>query len=197
MSEIIKLLLDQGLLFPLQIIILIIDAYLFVKGKFNGYVLLSLVLIISTFVLQTIRRRFLLLYPRNNWVGRESSEIDTYYLRLIIILSACFSLIGYFSSYSASIDRWGVFIKSYLPFIIAITIGLMPCLFWIFSDRIDKRVAEKLKSYGPNISVISCPCCEYPYAIQKNEVIHKNLGKISFQCDHCNNVREITLNIGE
>jgi hypothetical protein len=199
MNEIIKLLLDQGLLFPLQTIIIIIDAYLIVKEKSNGFVLLSVILVLSTFVLQLVRRRFLLLYPRNNWVGRESTSIDTFYLRIVIIISACSSLIGCFSVNCTTIESLDAFIESYLPWIIPITVGLIPGIFWFSSSAIDDRIAEKLKKYGPKISIVSCPCCEYPYAIQKKEVLHKNLGRVSFQCEHCKNdvTREITLNIGE
>lgn len=201
MNEIIKLLLTEGLVFPLQIIILIIDAYLVLNTKSNGYVLLSLVLIFSIFVLQTVRRRFLLLYPKQQWAGYESAEIDTYYLRGIVILSAFSSLMGLFSSYTNSMPKWAIILESYIPIplISLLTIVIIPCFFCLFSNLINDRIAKKLKSHGPYISVVTCHCCKYPYAIQKREVIHKNLGKITFKCEHCNNdiVREVTLPIGE
>jgi hypothetical protein len=202
MGEIVKMFINQGLLSPIQLVILIIDAYLLLTGHHNSFVLLSFLVIISTFVLQAVKGRFLLLLPKNNWVGRESSEIDTYYLRSIIILSTLFVCIGVFVAYLININRWVHVLeenlKHFLPIAGFIFIVIIPVVFWIFSERIDKRVATKLKRYGPYTFVRQCPFCSKGFALQTNEVIDRNRGRSRLICSQCQveEEREVSLNIG-
>jgi len=91
--NLIKELANQGYIFPIQAIILLINGYLIYTYNDNGCVILSSIMITSTFVLQAVRRRFFMFHPRNSDTGRESALIDTWYLRLIII-----PLIFFFSS---------------------------------------------------------------------------------------------------
>jgi len=73
----------QGLLFGANIAILIND-----RG--NLYTVISMIFLLSLFVLQSINRRFLFLHPVSGFMNESVSFIDTKILKLFILLSAFF-----------------------------------------------------------------------------------------------------------
>ena len=200
MNELIKLIASQGLIFPLQSIILIIDILLFIKGKANIYVVFSALLIFSIFVLQLVRRRFLLLFPFNSTAGCESSHIDTYYLRLIAIISTFLTIIGLIETSSVNSPLEQSYYYRLLPLFTVIFIGLIPGIFWLLSEKLNQMIANKLKQKGPNKILTQCNYCGKNTCIQENHIIDKNRVKIKRKCHYCDKVEqeyEIFTNIGE
>lgn len=199
MNELIKLFVKEGLLLPVQAIIIITDIYFITIDKLNNYILLSLILILSTIVLQTVRRRFLLLYPFNLPMGRPSAHIDTYYLRLVLIASMLFLVLGLCFAYQSifiELDKW---VKEFIPYSIVVFIVTIPILFWLSSERINISIANKIKKKGPNVTINDCFFCNSHSSIQETNIVDKNKISIKTQCLKCGKSEEYELsaNIGE
>jgi len=200
MNELIKLIASQGLIFPLQSIILIIDVLLFTKGKANIYVVYSALLIFSIFVLQLVRRRFLLLFPFNSTAGCESSHIDTYYLRFIAIISTFLTIIGLIETSAINPPLEQSCYYKLLPLLTVIFIIIIPGIFWLLSEKLNQMIANKLKLKGPNKVLTECNYCGRNTCIQENHIIDKNKVKIKRKCHFCEKIEpeyEIFTNIGE
>lgn len=200
MNELIKLLVGQGLLFPLQAILIAVNCYVFSKDKFNIFLIYSLLLIFSTLVLQLVRRRFLLLYPFNSESGRESSHIDTYYLRAIVIISSVLLVVGLTSPTTHFSEIKESLFFSLIPVMALLLLGLIPCAFWLFSKELNKMIANKLKKDGPRTFVSQCNYCGLNSCIQENLIITENKIKISRKCNACLKEEpsyEVFTNIGE
>jgi len=106
MRDLIQILREQGLALPMQVLLLVVDGYLFVTNKTSSFLFISTVLTVSIFVLQVVRGRFLLLHPRNSWAaGRGTSEWDTYYLRFIIIGATLFTFLALYSGFK-KLETW-------------------------------------------------------------------------------------------
>lgn len=200
MNELIKLFANQGLIFPLQAIILIIDVLLFTKGKANIYIIYSALIIFSIFVLQLVRRRFLLLFPSNSTAGCDSSHIDTYYLRIIAIISTFLTIIGLVKTMSTVPPLEQNCYYKLLPFFALILIVIVPGIFWFFSENLNQMIANKLKKKGPNKILTVCNYCGKSSCIQENYIIDKNTIKIKRKCHCCQKEEpeyEVFTNIGE
>lgn len=205
MSELIRMLRNEGLATPIQVIVLVIDGYLISSGNVGGFASVSIVIILSTFVLQAVRGRFLLLYPRNNWAGRESSEIDTYYLRSIIIAVTLFTIMALFfglletpdprlSQLDAALLRPDVLVTLAVLFDV-----LIPFMFGTSFNTINDRIAKKLKNNGPWISLSKCPFCRNSFAVEIHEIVNRSQGYFNLKCESCGKVEmhRVSLNIGE
>lgn len=178
-----KALTDNGYIFPIQAIILLIDGYLISTKNYNGWVYLSSILIISTFVLQAVRRRFFMFHPRNNSVGRESAHIDTWYLRLVIIVATLSALMGWTNT-SIGYPLCFNFIRTNIFIIGFIFIVIIPVIFWFLTDRINTWIANKLIRFGPNRNRDRCPACNR-FALYTYEVIDKNTVREHVHCNSC------------
>jgi len=153
--NLIKELANQGYIFPIQAIILLINGYLIYTYNDNGCVILSSIMITSTFVLQAVRRRFFMFHPRNSDTGRESALIDTWYLRLIIIGATFFALMGWSNSSIGDPVCFNFVRNNILP-IGLVFIIIIPLIFFFSSKYIDEKIADKLIKYGPNKSCVPC-----------------------------------------
>ncbi|MFC2069435.1 hypothetical protein ACFLTP_10605 [Chloroflexota bacterium] len=179
-------LIQRGLLLPLQALLLIIDGYFIIAEEINSWILLSSIFVLSIFVLQSVRVRFLWLYPYNKFVDRPSPEIDTYYLRVIIILATLVTVLGIPTALDYHLDLWWDkdFIAC-LPIIGIILVVVVPALFWIFSKYMNKRIANKLRSKGPNLKVTNCLQCHKNSHEEKREIIDQHMGSITMSCINC------------
>lgn len=203
MNEIIKSLIEEGLIFPAQIVLLVINAYFLINGP-NYFILLSSIILLSIFVLQSVRRRFLLLFPKNGFAYRNTSSLDTFYLKLIIIASTFLSVTGIalkILNKSLIFDSINQCEYWYLWYGIPAVIFLLaaPIFFWRKSEWINDRIANDLKNYGSHTFSRKCVFSGSHYCIQENEVIDKNTGKIKFSCPICEKTFEqiVALNIGQ
>ena len=199
MSELIKFFAERGLLFPIQAIIIIANVYLFAKDKFSNYLLLSLVFILSTIVLQAVRRRFLLLYPFNFRTNRESVHIDTYYLRIVLIASMLFLILGICQAYYSYFLEFDKLLRFAIPYTIVVVIIVVPLIFMFASEKLNDLIADKLKNKGPNLTLDNCPFCLSPSSIKETKIFSKDKAHIETNCLKCgkNAKYEITLRIGE
>lgn len=200
MNELIKLFFEKGFLFPIQAILIAADVYFVAKSELNNYLLLSLILVISTIVLQTVRRRFLLLYPVNLPMnGRSSVHIDTYYLRVVLILSTLFLVLGVSLAYQARFYAFDYWVGKLLPYSIPIFLVLAPLLFWFNSVRLNDAIAEKLKEDGPSLSMKRCPFCSSQSALHECKIKDKNNVDVKIQCLKCGKSAsyQLSANIGE
>jgi len=146
MNELLRILTSQGRVFPLQLILLVVDGYLVVTDRASSFLMLSIIILASIFVLQTTRGRFLLLHPRNSWAGRETSEWDTYYLSFIAALATFFTFLGLYFGITDTPDKLAVLVEAYLNqpifqviwavlFVVAI-----PLIFAFYSNQLNERM---------------------------------------------------------
>lgn len=200
MNDLIKSFVEKGLLFPVQAIIIAADLYFISKGNLNHYLLLSLILILSTIVLQAVKRRFMLLFPGFPLMGgRSSAHIDTYYLRAIFILSMLFFTLGVCLQYHDRFKAFDNLIGKFIPYAVVIFIIIVPIIFCWSSGKIREAIANKLKKDGPFLSLNDCPFCSSKSAIQENRVVDKNRIAVKTHCLKCEKSTEyeISVNIGE
>ena len=200
MSELIRLIAEKWQLFPIQIIIIVVNVYLVVKSELNYCLLLSLVLVLSTVVLQTVRRRFLLLYPVNLTMNRRSSaHADTYYLRVILILSTLFLTIGFSLINQDRFIGLDNLIGKLLPYSVILFIVVAPLIFCFLSERINEAIAQKLKNAGPSLSIEECPFCSEKFALYERTIISKEKIGVKIKCLKCDKstLYELSANIGE
>jgi len=183
MNELIKLFSEKGFLFPIQAIIIAANVYFVSKSEMNHDFLLSLILVLSTLVLQTFRRRFLLLYPINLPMNRRSSaHIDTYYLRIVLILSMLFLVLGVSLTFQERFAEFNTWIGKYLLYFILLFLVIAPFPFWLFSKQLNEAIANKLKRGGSSFSMEACPFCCKPSALYERSIIDKGKIKVNIQC---------------
>lgn len=200
MNELIKAFVEKGFLFPIQALIIAADVYFVAKSDLNHYLLLSLILILSTIVLQAVIRRFMLSYPVTIPMGgRSSAHIDTYYLKGVFVLSMLFLLLGVCFEYHERFKTLDAIIGKLLPYSIAFFIVIAPILFCLFSGKLRKAIACKLKKGGPYLFLNNCFLCSSQSAIQENSIIDENRIAIKTHCLKCGKSAEyeISANIGE
>lgn len=200
MTDLIRLCRSEGLLLPLQITLLIVDAYLFlsVSDGNNIWVALSLMLVLSLFILQGVRGRFLLLSPRNGFVDHESVDIDTWYLRLVVGAASILAIMGLTATavpdYAYTAHMWQIVTGAAVLFLLVV-----PVVFAWRSESINDRIADKLSRH-PYTAVIDCPFCRnLRSAIDTRMIINRHTGIKQIQCLQCHADEPslVRLNVGE
>ena len=198
MNDLVKKFVDEGHILPIQLILLVANIYVVEKCQLNNYLLLSLILVLSTLVLQTIRRRFRLLYPFNVILKRPADHWDTHYLRIVFLLSTTFLILGVCLAYE---DRFAAFNKTIgknIHFLILIIIVLIPIFFWMCSNLLNKKLADKLKSEGSSFDIGECPSCGKKAALYERSVSNEKEIVVDIKCLKCDWTKEykISASIG-
>jgi len=184
----------------LQTAIITLDALLYTKVNQNSFLILSGTLILSLFSLQVVSRRFLMLYPIQQYMNRPSQKIDTSILRCFLIISISFMLFGSIENDLSSFSAIESFLSSNLYWIIPIFVPLLPLLWHFLFDELVRKSFVKdmtehtVEQYGqcPN------PECKNMYAYFNRSVISQNCGKVSVECKYCSKKYEFKepINIG-
>ena len=184
----------------LQTAILSLDGIQYFKGVKNSFIILSGVLILCLLCLQVVSRRFLMLYPVQQYMKRPSQKIDTTLLRCFLIISISFMLLGSVEKDLNTFKNVEAFLSSNLFWIIPIFIPLLPLLWhFIFSDLIRKSIVRDMKEHTVE-EYGKCPNqdCNNIYAHFYRTVISENVGQVSTECEKCNKKYSFneTINIG-
>ncbi len=97
----------------IELAILGITTGLILKDIVNGYILMSFVVILCTFALQTTNVRFLWLYPvwilkdnQNQIRASEQTErLDTYFLKFYLLFSSIFLAVGVYHWFISEVSK--------------------------------------------------------------------------------------------
>lgn len=131
----------------IQSTLLGINVLLISQKIVNSYLLLSVGLIFSLFILQLISHRFLYFKPVNLFMQIKTPHIDTYMLYIFIYLSGVFLFLGLSQTYNIDIlDSLNIQTKQYLLWVFVVLVIIMPLLFKLRGKNyIRNRITKKLK----------------------------------------------------
>ncbi|MBC8466588.1 MAG: hypothetical protein H8D55_02000 [Deltaproteobacteria bacterium] len=147
-----------------QLTILAIITSLLLKNIVNSYIILSFILVLSTFALQTTSVRFLWLYPV--WQGDPpnprlcvtTNRADTYFLKFYILSSSVFLAIGicYWAIFNATdkmtishfewllqtLKFWDLCLLEIVIYILVVFGIVFPLIFFFYWNRRIKNLLQ-------------------------------------------------------
>jgi len=171
----------------IQGILLSANFILFVSGKWNSYLIISSIFVLSLFVLQTVNRRFLFLIPLNQFMNRYVKFCDTLILKSFILLSAVFLLFGAYLIYAKSNIIKGIYesihvaLLDYLPFLVGIFLIALPICWYRWGEySVKKKIVNMLKN-EPFRFTGKCPICN-GYAEIEHIVLEDGRCKQNVRC---------------
>ncbi len=165
--------------------------------SFNVFLLISAIIILSLFILQSVSRRFLLLYPYNQFMNVETPSIDTYILKIFLITSIFFFLIGLLdlkicNIIFSNVDRTLLccILLFFIISVVLIFLIFIPII-WLFCLRKKsiKKVVDLLKNTKFE-QTIPCPKCCGGKAKRIRKVLDRKSGMVITQCEKCGYKRE-------
>ena len=160
---------------------------------FSLFLLFSAIIILSLFILQSISRRFLILFPYNQFMNVETPSIDTYILRVLLISSIFCFFIGLidFSACNqifGEIDRTFIsFLKLFLILSGSIILLIFLPIIWVLflREKTIQHIVNKLKKTN-FVRDIPCPekgCDGNAKHIRK--VLSRYSLKDKIRCEKC------------
>lgn len=155
------------------------------KGA-NSFLLISIYIVFSLFLLQATNHRYLYFNPSNLHVNVPTPSIDTFILCIFTFLSGAFFLFGITSLMEIEyLKKADLFLKIYILYILLFFDFLLPLCSLIFGKHIFKRlIARKLKKY--RFSYIgNCETCECDKVTYENFVVAWNDLRILRKCKNC------------
>ncbi len=132
--------------FTIQTIILATNTSFLLKGgeAVNIYLLLSFLIILLLFSLQTTSDRFIYLFPgRKNAKGEIEStpDFDTYLLKYGIMSSIFFLIIGVYSQNKSALNLFGVKFTILVFILVLLLVVGLPAL---FEHKYNKKISDRL-----------------------------------------------------
>lgn len=168
----------------IQLSLLAINTAFILQKKSNSCILVSLMFVLSLFVLQTMSKRFLFLYPVYGNI--PTPEADTFILRAFILLASLFLFLGALKVLPYDVKSGDEWLISLLPILAIVFIGFLPLFFWVIGvNAIRNKIAESLKDKLPDYN-IKCPCCDQLGAKLSKKIISPDEFEVTLQiCDNC------------
>jgi hypothetical protein len=201
--EFIRGLLDfskQGLVLPLQVVLVVLDGYVFLVTEHGNtiWALMALILISSLFVLQVVNGRFLLLFPKNFFVNHESRYIDTWYLWGIVFAGFVLTIIGLFPIANHRTGWWNVDFAGWhsgLALGVAVVVFLVvPYAVHRCPNRLRDGVAKRLQKF-PDVYQEKGECPfkkDHPSSdiVITKKVIDRDRVSTRIECQGCGDCKE-------
>jgi hypothetical protein len=139
-------------------------------------------------------------HPKNYFMNRGTVALDTIYLRIIIITATLLTCLGANSIFLKMPTNLNFIMQpKWIIVFTSIPVAIIPVIFWLASNYINKKIAAKLQAYGPTSQTMNCPFGGNHLALQTHEVVDKDTGKITFKCYLCDKIweHEVALNLGQ
>lgn len=138
---------DKSIALIVQGILLFIAIIYTTHGSPNIYVILSIVTLLSLYILQAINHRFRYYFPINTFFQKDTKRVDTYILYFLTFLAFFFFLTGITHS-------------KIIGFFLSVIIFL-PGLLWYryMAKHIALDIQSDFKQKDPVVSFVSCPFC--------------------------------------
>ena len=147
-----------------ELTILAITTSLLLKDIVNSYIIVSFVLVLSTFALQTTDVRFLWLYPvwqdnsKNPRISKRTERADTYFLKFYLLSSSIFLAIGvchwviseatekmsisHFAWLRHTLKSWDLFLLETIMYLLVVFGVILPLIFFFYWNRRIKNLLE-------------------------------------------------------
>jgi hypothetical protein len=173
----------------IQILILYCNATLFFNGKANGYIFASATFIFSLFLLQVVSRRFLLLYPRQQFFKRITVQADTYIISIFMMFALFLLLIGAGQNQYRVLANLEIYFNKALWIIVPILIFGFP-IYWLFKGRecIQNKIIQDLQN-NPVTYIEKCPVQNCPDTRNVTiRAISQNLAELQLDCPNCGQI---------
>jgi len=163
----------------------------------NGFLIFSGLIIITLFILQSLSRRFFLLFPINRFMNEPVPSIDTYLIKILSFLFLLSFFLGLLIAHeypSCILIEIEKFLLSKLVILITVLVFLvlLPGFWLVCLEKFSKKsITNKLKrseyKYCPDPFKL-CPNCQ-KILIAENIVTSDNEEKIIvktiFSCENC------------
>ena len=153
---------------------------------YNSFLLLSIVVLFSLFLLQASSHRFLYFNPFNFHVQKATPHLDTYILYFLIYLSGVLFVLGITHEYKVeSLKVIEEYLKNIILWFYLIFLFLFP-ICWKFLGRklIAKSIAEKVK-HNTFQYRRKCDECGTDKVLHENIIINCNDLRIRRTCPSC------------
>lgn len=150
-----------------QGIFLTANFWLFVHHIWNSYLIISVMFVLSLFMLQIVNRRFLLVIPVNTFMNKYVKFCDTHILKIFLLLSASFLYLGIYlripekSNWAlCALKKFDDCIAVLLPLLGFGFLILLPIYWWKWGAySVKKKIVNKLKNESYDF-VGKCPICK-------------------------------------
>jgi hypothetical protein len=154
----------------------------------NSFILLSIGLIFSLFLLQSTSHRYLYFKPYNYHVQVPTPHLDTFILYTFTYLSGIFLLLGVACEYNIEVlKKFDSNLKNNVLWIFGILILLLPLCSMIFGRKIIKKcLTNKLKAKKFQYKK-KCDECGKDNAIFEHIVVDWDDLRIRKTCQFCGN----------
>jgi hypothetical protein len=168
---------------------------------YNSFLLLSIVVLFSLFLLQAASHRFLYFNPFNYHVQRAVPHFDTYILYFFIYLAGFLFVLGITHEYKVEpLNVIEGYLKSKILWSYLIFLFLFPMCWKVFGRKlIAKSIAKELRDNSFQYTK-NCDECGRDGVLHKNIVISWNDLRIQRECPNCDKGRtkefRTTLRIG-
>lgn len=156
------------------------------QRQYNNFLLISIALVFSLFILQGISHRFLYFKPVNTFMNQPTFAIDTFilysftYIAGVLLFLGIVMIIG-----SWSLTSLDIVIGNYIFWISGTLLVIIPAYFLIDGKkRIRNRITEKLKNCSFKHQTI-CPICRDEQVLVEAKVIKWNDLRITVHSPKC------------
>ncbi len=153
---------------------------------YNSFLLLSIVVLFSLFLLQASSHRFLYFNPFNYHVQKATPHIDTYILYSLIYLAGILFVLGITHEYKIeSLKAIEEYLKKIILWLYLIFLFLFPICWKIVGRKlIAKSIAKKIKNNSFQY-LKNCEECGMDGVLHENIVISWDDLRIKRTCPKC------------
>ena len=192
---------SKWLSISIQLSLLGLNVILASQKVYNSFLLLSIVVLFSLFILQAVSHRFLYFNPFNYHVQRAVPNLDTYILYFFIYLAGVLFVLGIAQEYKVeSLKVIEGYLKSEILWFYLIFLFLFPLCWKVVGRKlIAKSIAKKLRDHSFQYTK-HCDECGSDGVLHENIVLSWNDLRVRRACPTCDKGRtkefRTTLRIG-
>lgn len=179
-----------------QVILIGSNLYLiFDKDIHNSYLALSIACILSLFLLQVISRRFTLPYPIQSKLNKPTQMIDTYILKILLVISVAALFAGASSSWVNELQKVEAILTPINKWAIPVLVIFLP-LSWLFffDEHTRNRLVKKLQVESITVNDFCSNCKKQREIIIK--VLNQNQLSEEYKCECGEHKINSNINIG-
>jgi hypothetical protein len=158
----------------------------------NSFILISVCIVFSLFILQSVHHRFIYFNPINQHVQVPTPHFDTFFLYIFTFLAGGFLFLGISSHYEVDpLPCYDEYLKDYILWIFGVMAIALPLFFYIagrglITYLITKKIKSKTLTYQT-----ACNDCGKAGALYEHVILHWNDLRVRKTCKHCNDGKTI------
>ncbi len=188
---------SKWLSITLQTSILGLNFLLISQKIINSYILISVCIVFSLFLLQSVHHRFIYFNPVNQHIQVRTPHFDTFLLYLFTFLAGGFLFLGISSYYDIEpLSYYDEYLQDYILWIFGVLSIILPLFFYFYGrSLITRLITKKIKSKKLTYQTV-CNDCGKEGAIYEHIVLDWNDLRVRKTCQNCNEgkTKEYTTN---